>query len=136
MKKKRILWDLKKMVSIIRQLKQKQNEKNANLPVVLKPKKKEMKNNDHMMIRMIRGFIRIWSGSDPILIRIVFFDPFGSADYEFTIRSGSDPYPIRGSRSDRIFCGTLIEPHYKIYILFHFLNLLQMHNMNYSLTSI
>ncbi len=60
-----------------------------------------------MTIRMIRGLIRIRSGSDPILIRIVFFDPFGSADYEFTIRSVSDPYPIRGSGSDRIFCGTL-----------------------------
>ena len=44
-----------------------------------------------MTIRMIRGLIRIRSGSDPILIRIVFFDPFGSADYEFTIRSVSDP---------------------------------------------
>ena len=50
-----------------------------------------------MTIRMIRGLFRIRSGSDPILIRIVFFDPFGSADYEFTIRSGSDPQIRIGS---------------------------------------
>ena len=52
--------------------------------------------------------IRIRSGSDPILIRIVNFNPIRSADHEFAIRSGSDPNPIRGFESDRIFCGTLI----------------------------
>ena len=51
--------------------------------------------------------IRIRSGSDPILIRIVNFNPIQSADHEFAIRSGSDPNPIRGFESDRIFCGTL-----------------------------
>ena len=51
--------------------------------------------------------IRIRSGSDPILIRIVNFNSIRSADHEFAIRSGSDPNPIRGFESDQIFCGTL-----------------------------